>query len=647
MHRLFLRNNITINGGEHVIAKPWRNCTTKSEFFKVGGNPIFAHRAKSHTHAERVDYQKEYEEYWSRPDRWGSHSFRNPDLIADQIASLCGTGKILDVGFGMGLLVKTLLARGIDACGMDIAECVVREANSFAPGHFTAGSMLAMPFPDGAFETIVSTDCMEHIAEADLPKVLAEFYRVAQRYLFIRLATTPDRDKRWHLTIRNRTWWEQQFFQAGFRKHPAIQTILPYESLETENWQITLAFEKIPPAVLDQFPLSSLKPERDLHMDMLRESGRRSDAHIARYMLARQFLPKEGLVLDAACGLGYGSAILAQSSPSVRVIGMDSSAFAVNYARANFGGSWANVEFCEGDVNHLRNIADNSVSLVASFETIEHLREPELFLAEVQRVLQPGGVFLSSVPNLWVDETGKDPNPHHFHVFDFPKLAVLCRKFFKLREVYRQTAGGGMKLPNAPRELRRVNLPVTSQTEHAEWWLVAAEKEPAVSIQPPSKNGSHSNSKGELILLTSDPTHPFYTSWLPALDRPWRALNPAHADLNLLRDAGLIVTHDTYVDPGRKLAREVFGAGIPTLILADGILEYRNTWEHPKNEPGAIFQPVLGHKIACLGRSQARILESWGNIGKCEIVGSPRFDGYCELQRRQKRPDEPFRILVM
>ena len=47
---------------------------------------------------------------------------------------------------------------------------------------------------------------------------------------------------------------------------------------------------------------------------------------------------------------------------------------------------------------------------------------------------------------------------------------------------------------------------------------------------------------------------------------------------------------------------------------------------HPDIVPGSIFQPVVGHKIACLGRSQARILESWGNVGKCEIVGAPRLD---------------------
>jgi ubiquinone/menaquinone biosynthesis C-methylase UbiE/glycosyltransferase involved in cell wall biosynthesis len=589
-----------------------------------------------------MDYQREYDESWSRADRWGSHSFEDPEQIADHILSICGKGKILDVGFGMGLLVRTFLKRGLDVHGMDVARRVVDEAEQFAPGRFKVGSILEMPYPDAAFQTVISTDCLEHIAEADVPKALAELYRVTQRHVFIQLATTQDRDKRWHLTIRDRAWWESHFFEAGFRKHPGIQAILPYESLEKEDRQITLILEKIPGAALEKYPLAALRAERDLHMDMLRENGRRSDAHIARYTLARQYVPKEGLVLDAACGLGYGSATLAQGGNSVRVVGIDSSAFAIDYASSNFSPYLPKVEFRQGDVCELGDFADGSVGLVVSFETIEHLKAPELFLQEVRRVLKPGGTFIGSVPNMWVDETGKDPNPWHFHVFDFAKLAELCQQFLFLKDVHRQTAGGGMKLPQSPRQLQRVNLPVTSGLEEAEWWIVAATKAEfsASEVVAPAQ-------RGQLVLLTADPKHPLYSSWLPHWKLPWKAISPAEAKPEMLKEAAVLVTHDTYSEPGRSVIREAVALGTPTLILADGILEYRNTWEHPQLIPGALFQPVLGHKIACLGRSQARHLESWDNADKCEVTGSPRLDRFYGLKRRQKHPDEPFRLLVM
>ncbi len=175
--------------------------------------------------------------------------------------------------------------------------------------------------------------------------------------------------------------------------------VLPYESLEQNVHGVLLFLEKIPAAGLSQFPLSALKAERELHMDMTRETGRRSDAHIARYAMACQYLPKDGLVLDAACGLGYGSAILAAANPAVRVVGIDNSEYAVRYARACIMTSHANTDFRLGDACDLSDYPDASVGLVVSFETVEHLREPRQFLAEVRRVLKPGGVFVCSVPN--------------------------------------------------------------------------------------------------------------------------------------------------------------------------------------------------------------------------------------------------------
>ena len=586
-----------------------------------------------------MDYKKEYDEYWSRPDRWGSHSFKNPSALAEQIERVCGRGTALDVGCGMGLLVRTLIERGIETSGVDIAQKVVDEGNRQLPGRFHFGSILKLPFGDDAFDTVISTDCMEHVAEADVLTALQELHRVSRRFVFIQLATTPDRDRRWHLTVRGRAWWEGQFFTAGFRKHPLSQIAVPYEALELEPWQLTLVFEKIPATALATYPLAALKAERDLHMDMLRESGRRSEAHIARYMLAREYLPKDGLVLDAACGLGYGSALLAQSAgPSVRVVGYDLSTYAVDYARANFSPALPNAEFHHGDVADLSRFEDSSVDLVASFETVEHLREPAVFLEQVSRVLKPDGRFICSVPNLWVDESGKDPNPWHFHVFDFARLAALIQQFFHLKTAYAQTAGGGMKLPNASRTLRQVQLPVTSEDNHAEWWLAVGESKKNTASMPASPN---------ILILNQDPAHPLFSSWLSNCPFPVKAIQDVGSDFMFPDDTGILVTADTYHHPHPTLLRRAAEQGIPTLVLADGILEYRNIFEHPDLVPGSIFQPVLGHKIACLGKSQARFLESWGNHGKCEVVGAPRMDRYLGLKRRSRTGNQTFRILVM
>lgn len=138
---------------------------------------------------------------------------------------------------------------------------------------------------------------------------------------------------------------------------------------------------------------------------------------------------------------------------------------------------------------------------------------------------------------------------------------------------------------------------------------------------------------------------PMYENWCSRLSLPVTIERGYDLTWRLPDDTGLVVTPQHYEEPEVTLLREAREAGIPTLVIADGVLEYRNTWLNPTAVPGALFQPVLTDKIATIGPSQARILESWGNRGVCEIVGAPRLDGL--LDTRQPRDGEtPFRILV-
>jgi hypothetical protein len=60
-----------------------------------------------------------------------------------------------------------------------------------------------------------------------------------------------------------------------------------------------------------------------------------------------------------------------------------------------------------------------------------------------------------------------------------------------------------------------------------------------------------------------------------------------------------------------------------------------------------LFLTCPADKIACLGRQSARLLAGWGNAGRCEVVGSPRFDAYL-TDPVARAPDEfPRRLLVM
>ncbi len=155
--------------------------------------------------------------------------------------------------------------------------------------------------------------------------------------------------------------------------------------------------------------------------------------HLNRYYFAKQFV-QEKAVLDAACGTGYGTAILAQKASDVT--GIDISKEAIEYARKTY--SDENIRFVEGSVTELP-FDRNSFDTVISFETIEHIGEAEqkAFLKEIKRVLKENGVLVISSPNRSVyNQRGEN----HFHVkeLDYEEFDILLKSKFRFVKFFSQ-----------------------------------------------------------------------------------------------------------------------------------------------------------------------------------------------------------------
>ena len=132
-------------------------------------------------------------------------------------------------------------------------------------------------------------------------------------------------------------------------------------------------------------------------------------------------------VLDVACGEGYGSALLAKRA--AHVTGIDVAEAAVAHARGAYG-TQPNLEFATASCTQLP-LAPQSVDVVVSFETVEHIESQEEFLAEVDRVLVPGGTFILSCPNK-VEYSDKRDYANEFHVKELyrDELEALVSKRF-------------------------------------------------------------------------------------------------------------------------------------------------------------------------------------------------------------------------
>jgi len=158
--------------------------------------------------------------------------------------------------------------------------------------------------------------------------------------------------------------------------------------------------------------------------------------HIGRYIFAGEFI-KSKLVLDVACGTGYGTEHLLTEGAK-RVVGIDIAADAINYTQREFGKS-AGLHFIRADATNLP-FPDNYFDLIVSFETIEHLENQSEFLAECKRVLKSDSIFIGSTPNKRISSpyTEKPVNPFHVKEFYPEEFRHLLCKYFATVTLYGQ-----------------------------------------------------------------------------------------------------------------------------------------------------------------------------------------------------------------
>ena len=148
--------------------------------------------------------------------------------------------------------------------------------------------------------------------------------------------------------------------------------------------------------------------------------------HLHRYVFAREYV-RDKDVLDIACGEGYGSHLLAEAA--ARVVGVDIAEDAVAHASRKYGRR-SRLEFRAGSCTAIP-LDDASVDVVVSFETLEHIDEQEEMLAEVRRVLRPGGSLIVSTPDkLYCTILPNNINPYHVRECFKEEFEELLGRFF-------------------------------------------------------------------------------------------------------------------------------------------------------------------------------------------------------------------------
>jgi len=119
-------------------------------------------------------------------------------------------------------------------------------------------------------------------------------------------------------------------------------------------------------------------------------------SYAGRWGRARRWLPADArLVVDVGCAFGYGTAALMAAGPRERrVIGVERDPGHVAEAARRF--PWVTV--VEGDAAELP-FPDGAVDAVTLLDVLEHVADQDAVLAEVHRILRPGGMLVVSVPH--------------------------------------------------------------------------------------------------------------------------------------------------------------------------------------------------------------------------------------------------------
>lgn len=181
-------------------------------------------------------------------------------------------------------------------------------------------------------------------------------------------------------------------------------------------------------------------------METGKKDGRESPwwgVHVARYLFASDYV-KGHRALDIACGTGYGLALL---RPKVNyIVGVDIDLIAVRKARAEIRGGHAAVMVANGC---RLPFPDATFDLITTFETIEHLETRREFLAELKRVLSPGGLCILSTPNANHTEpiNGKPRNPHHIYEYTPQELRAELAEHFDDVKMLGQVLDSRFKIP--------------------------------------------------------------------------------------------------------------------------------------------------------------------------------------------------------
>ena len=177
----------------------------------------------------------------------------------------------------------------------------------------------------------------------------------------------------------------------------------------------------------------TLSPERlNLDKKNLKKFEIDISKHLTRYNFANLFIKENSEVLDAACGVGYGTSLISKKAKNI--IGIDYSKAAIKFANQNYKNK--KIKFIESNILNYKY--PKKFDVIVSLETLEHINKTDgiNWIKKCYKMLKKEGIFICSSPLLRI-RNGKPfiTNPHHLHEMKKTGLEKIFKKTFKTKNL--------------------------------------------------------------------------------------------------------------------------------------------------------------------------------------------------------------------
>ena len=196
-------------------------------------SPSPSHTSSHHV-LNRADSRRDhqYTKLYSELDAHGYHSSNSTageiELIP-LLKALNRTGpehSVLSLGCGVCAALPVYRSElRVDMYGTDVSTVAYQHAADLGRVNSTCsakpclrvGMAFAIPWPSASFDTAVSSDVMEHVAEADIPRSVSEASRVVRCLLLLAIArgSSVRNGIELHATQRNTSWWRYIYTRNG------------------------------------------------------------------------------------------------------------------------------------------------------------------------------------------------------------------------------------------------------------------------------------------------------------------------------------------------------------------------------------------------------------------------------------------------